>query len=74
MSIQQMATRLGELQRVRENLNQYSHYDDLGPTIALALKYVGGTVQVQSVIAELTSGLDDMIKSQKDNIKQALDE
>lgn len=72
-NIQSMAARLSELQRVRLNLQTYVHPDDLGATIALALKYMGGTVQVEAVIAELTNGLDDMIREQKANLRQELE-
>lgn len=72
--IQSMATRLSELQRVRANLQSYSHPDDLGATMALAMKYVGGTVQAHAVIAELTSALDNMIERQKADIRQSLDD
>ena len=72
--LQSMATRLSELQRVRGNLQSYSHPDDLGATMALAMKYAGGTVQAHAVIAELTNALDNMIERQKADIRQSLDE
>lgn len=71
-SVQSMATRLAELQRVRTNLQSYSHYDDLGPNMALALKYIGGSVQAEMVIARLTAGLDEMIDRQKADMREAL--
>ncbi len=70
--IQSMAKRLGELERVRTNLKTYSHPDDLGATIALALKYVGGTTEAQAVIALLVDGLDGVIAQEKDRMREAL--
>lgn len=70
--IQSMAVRLSELQRVRDNLQSYSHPDDLGPAMALALKYIGGTARAKAVIADLTNGLEDMIERQKSDMIEAL--
>lgn len=64
--------RLAELERVKQNLRSYSHHDDLGPTLALALKYIGGMEAKRLMVDVAIDGLDTLIAEAKDKLREAL--
>lgn len=64
--------RLDELQRVRKNLQSYSHHDDLAAELARALQYIGGMEAKKLVIDVAIDGLDTLIAEAKDKLREAL--
>jgi ribosomal protein L17 len=70
--IQTMAKRLAELERVREKLNATGHPDDVASYRSLALKYLAGTSDEEVIVSLITSGMDEMIRAAKVQLREAL--